>query len=92
MRRMIMDSISRTEAAASHRRVSIYIFFIEKIEENTGIKAVRNYLPLQAGDVEETMGCIEKAKQELGYNPKVSLEEGVKRFVHWYKEFQTQKV
>jgi UDP-glucuronate 4-epimerase len=68
------------------------LFFIEKIEENTGIKAVRNYLPLQAGDVEETMGCIEKAKQELGYNPKVSLEEGVKRFVHWYKEFQTQKV
>jgi UDP-glucuronate 4-epimerase len=44
-------------------------------------------LPLQPGDVPETSADISKAKKMLGYNPKVSLKEGVKKFIAWYKEY-----
>jgi UDP-glucuronate 4-epimerase len=62
------------------------LYFIEKIEDALGKKALKNYLPLQAGDVEETLGCIEKANKQLGYQPKISLEEGVTHFVKWYRK------
>ncbi|MET3114443.1 UDP-glucuronate 4-epimerase [Pedobacter sp. CG_S7] len=63
------------------------IDFITQIEENTGIFAQKNFLPLQSGDVIETWADIESIKNQLNYNPKVSVPEGVKKFVKWYKEF-----
>jgi UDP-glucuronate 4-epimerase len=54
------------------------------IEENLGKKAVIRELPDQPGDVPITSADISKAKRLLGYNPQVSIEEGVKRFVSWY--------
>ena len=44
-----------------------------------------NCLPMQEGDVDITFADIEKAKRMLGYNPDVSIEEGVQRFVKWYR-------
>jgi UDP-glucuronate 4-epimerase len=43
-------------------------------------------LEAQPGDVSITHADITKAKRMLGYQPKVNMEEGIKRFVEWYKE------
>ena len=61
--------------------------FIELLEENLGMKADKRYLPIQPGDVVETWADIKKAKKELGYDPKTTIEEGLKKFVDWYKEY-----
>lgn len=44
-----------------------------------------NQLPMQPGDVEKTFADISKAKKLIGYNPKTSFEEGIKKFIEWYK-------
>jgi UDP-glucuronate 4-epimerase len=62
------------------------IDFVIEIENNTK-KAVKEFFPLQQGDVLITSADITKAKKLLGYNPKKSLKEGVKEFVEWYKEY-----
>ncbi len=61
--------------------------FIELLEGALGKKAKKNYLPMQKGDVSETYADISKAKEMLGWEPKVSLEEGVKNFAEWYKDY-----
>lgn len=42
-------------------------------------------LPMQPGDVERTFACIDKAKDMIGYNPQTPFEEGIKKFVKWYR-------
>lgn len=59
---------------------------IKTIEEVIGKKAIIERLPMQSGDVDKTYADISKAKKLVGYNPKTSFEEGIKRFVEWYKE------
>ena len=61
--------------------------FIEEIEKNLGKKAIKNYLPLQIGDVPETYADTFLLKDLTGFTPKVSIKEGVKNFVNWYKNF-----
>lgn len=61
--------------------------FIKEIENELGIKAKINFMPLQAGDVPETSANISKAKEMLGYQPKTSVSEGVKKFLSWYKDY-----
>ena len=61
--------------------------FIEVVESELGKKADINFMPLQPGDVPETYADISKAKRMLGYRPKVSVPEGVSKFVKWYKEY-----
>lgn len=59
---------------------------IEVIEENVGKEARITQLPAQPGDVPITYADIKKAKSELGYNPKIPIEEGIKKLVDWYKK------
>lgn len=61
--------------------------FIEIIEKELGVKAKKNMMPLQQGDVPETSADIEKSRSMLGFSPKVRIEEGIKNFVVWYKEY-----
>jgi len=61
--------------------------FITEIEKNIGETAVKNYLPMQNGDVEETWADISVMKKMLAYNPKISVAVGVRNFVDWYKDF-----
>lgn len=61
--------------------------FIETIEAVLGLKAQKNILGVQAGDVPRTHANTTKALIELGYRPKVALKEGVEKFVQWYKEY-----
>jgi UDP-glucuronate 4-epimerase len=58
---------------------------VDLLERATGRKAIREYKPLQAGDVPLTWADISKAERLLGYRPATQLEEGLKRFVAWYR-------
>jgi UDP-glucuronate 4-epimerase len=58
---------------------------IRLIEEAFGKKANVKMLELQPGDVSITYADISKAERKLGYHPKIKIEEGIKRFVEWYK-------
>ena len=64
--------------------------FIEIIEEELGKKAERNLMPLQPGDVPETFSDIEKTKEVLSWEPKVGIEEGIKKFIDWYKGYYSK--
>jgi UDP-glucuronate 4-epimerase len=55
------------------------------IEKNLDKKAILQKMPNQAGDVPITYADLTKSKAELNYQPKVSLEEGIKRFITWYR-------
>ena len=59
---------------------------IQLLEKNIGKKARIEYLPPQPGDVPLTCANIERARQELGYNPTVPIELGLERFVEWFKK------
>jgi UDP-glucuronate 4-epimerase len=61
--------------------------FIDILEEKWGMKANRNYMPIQQGDVKETYADITKAQTLLGYEPKTNVEEGIHNFVEWYRDF-----
>ena len=58
--------------------------FISMIEKATGKKAIKKMMPMAKGDVLITYADTSKAKSLLGYNPKVSLEEGIHKFVEWF--------
>lgn len=59
---------------------------IELMEEITGRKAKINWLEPQKGDVVHTLACIDKAKMELGYNPRADLENGLRQQWSWIKK------
>lgn len=58
---------------------------IQKIETHLGMKAKINHQPMQDGDVDITFSSIEKAKQLLKYIPETSIDEGLEKFIAWYK-------
>jgi UDP-glucuronate 4-epimerase len=63
------------------------IHYIEVIENVIGKKVDKQLMPLQAGDVKETMADIEHLDQWVGFRPSVNLAEGIKSFVSWYREY-----
>jgi UDP-glucuronate 4-epimerase len=62
-------------------------YVISIIEKELGMKAEKNYLPMQPGDVPKTYADIDHSKEMLGYEPVTSLEEGVHKFMDWYRDF-----
>ena len=61
--------------------------FIEVIEEKTGKKAVKNFMPIQDGDVPETYADVEDLIREVDFKPATTIEAGVGKFVDWYREY-----
>jgi len=61
--------------------------FIEVIEENLGIEAKKNFLPMQAGDVEATFADVSSLTKDVGFKPSTTIEEGIAKFIQWYKKF-----
>ncbi|WP_416861159.1 NAD-dependent epimerase/dehydratase family protein, partial [Helicobacter ganmani] len=61
--------------------------FIEAIEKELGVVAKKNMLPLQPGDVPATYANVEDLVKDLDYKPNTSIQEGIKNFIQWYKEF-----
>ena len=56
---------------------------IAVLEKALGKKAIRQSLPAQKGDMDKTVSDISKAKRLLGYEPKTSFEQGIKKFLKW---------
>ncbi len=59
---------------------------VAMLEAATGCHASIERLPRQSGDVERTFAHIERARELLGYSPSVPIEDGIPRFVDWYRE------
>ena len=63
------------------------IDFINEIENILGKKSIRNYMPMQKGDVPATWADSTILKKLTGYSPQTNLNDGISNFVKWYKEY-----
>ena len=63
------------------------IDYIRALETCLGQEADKEFLPLQAGDVPDTYADVEDLVADLGYRPAMSVEEGIRRFVSWYRDY-----
>ena len=63
------------------------IDFINAIEVATGKKIKKKFLPIQPGDVEKTYANVDSLKKEFDYKPSTSIQRGIGKFIHWYKDF-----
>ena len=61
--------------------------FIDVLEKALGKTAVRNYLPMQPGDVQETYANIDDLQTAVGFKPATTIEEGIPRFTEWYRGY-----
>ena len=61
--------------------------FISAIEAALGRKAMENYMPMQDGDVPATYADIQPLKDLIGFQPSTSVEDGIAKFVHWYRKY-----
>jgi len=61
--------------------------FIDTIERALGKKATKNYLPIQAGDVPATFANVDDLVDDLGYKPSTTVNDGIRSFVDWYKDY-----
>ena len=65
--------------------------FIGVLERAIGKKAVLDLLPMQPGDVPKTYADIETSQRDLGYVPRTTIEEGIPRFIEWYRRYYNLK-
>ncbi|MCU7578470.1 GDP-mannose 4,6-dehydratase [Riemerella anatipestifer] len=70
-------NLGESEVVSLHKMLST-------IEEELGVKATLNKLPMQAGDVQKTNADIRKAQQKIGYAPTTNFQNGIKKFVEWF--------
>ncbi|THB69978.1 MAG: NAD-dependent epimerase [Gammaproteobacteria bacterium] len=63
------------------------MYLIETIEDAVGKKAEKNMMPIQPGDVPATYADVDDLIKDVGFKPATSIEEGVGKFVEWYKGF-----
>ncbi len=61
--------------------------YIEAIENALGIEAIKELLPLQPGDVPDTYADVDDLVKDFNYKPSMTVKQGVKNFVEWYKEY-----
>ncbi|WP_028587532.1 NAD-dependent epimerase [Desulfocurvus vexinensis] len=61
--------------------------FIETIEKELGMTAVRNYMDMQPGDVPATYADVDDLIADVGFKPNTSIEYGIKQFISWYRDY-----
>ena len=61
--------------------------FIATLEDCLGMKARKNLLPLQPGDVPDTYADVTALVEDVGYRPGTPIRQGIENFVAWYKEY-----
>lgn len=61
--------------------------YVEALEQVLGKKSLREYLPLQPGDVPATVSDVSAATKAFGYAPKTAIGDGIGKFVEWYREY-----
>ena len=64
--------------------------FISVIESALGLTAKIEFEPMQAGDVPETYADIDRIRREFGFSPATSIDEGLPKFIRWYREFYSK--
>jgi UDP-glucuronate 4-epimerase len=62
---------------------------VELLEQETGKKALLDPRPMQPGDVKDTYADISAIERDLGFSPTTSIDEGIPRFVSWYREYHS---
>ena len=62
-------------------------YFIETLEQLLGCEAVKEYVDMQPGDVYQTSANIDAARVLVGFTPSTAIEEGLERFVAWYRTY-----
>jgi len=62
------------------------LHLVELLEKNLGKSAIKKLLPMQVGEVPVTYADISKSQKLLGFSPKTSLEEGIQKFLSWYRD------
>jgi len=62
-------------------------YVVQVLEEAIGKKAVRELLPMQAGDVPATYANVDDLMRDVGFRPATPIEEGIRRFVAWYRDY-----
>jgi UDP-glucuronate 4-epimerase len=70
-----------------NHRAEPLLRFVEVIEQACGKAAIRELADMQPGDVKETYADIEPAREAFGFEPRVSIDEGIPRFVEWYRAY-----
>lgn len=90
----LLDPHDSLSPVAPHRVVNIgggrpsgLLEFIEELEKAAGKKALRNYLPMQPGDVAGTFANADLLQKLTGYRPSTSVAQGVQAFAGWYMEY-----
>ncbi len=88
------DSPDPGTSAAPYRLYNIgnnnpveLMYLIEVIEDKLGIKAEKNMLPIQPGDVPATYANVDALIEDVGFKPETSVEQGVDQFIQWYKSY-----
>lgn len=61
--------------------------FIEVLEDCLGKKAIKNFLPMQDGDVHATYADVDDLIKDVGFKPTTHIEDGLEKFVKWYKDY-----
>ncbi len=61
--------------------------FIKAIEKKLGKKAIKNFLPMQKGDVHSTLSDTKLLRRITGYNPKTKYQDGIEKFLNWYLDY-----
>ncbi|MCU4157355.1 NAD-dependent epimerase [Carboxylicivirga sp. A043] len=61
--------------------------FITTLEKHLGMAAIKDYRPMQNGDVYQTYADISDLEQRIGFKPSTSINEGLKKFIDWYKHY-----
>lgn len=82
----LSDAPYRVYNIGNHSPVELN-HFIECIEMALGMKAQRNLLPMQPGDVEATYADVDDLETATGFKPQTTIEEGIRRFIQWYREY-----
>jgi UDP-glucuronate 4-epimerase len=66
--------------------------FIKTLEKHLGLEAKKEFLPMQPGDVQATFANIDDLQKHTGFSPSTTIEEGVEKFINWYKSYYSLKV
>ncbi len=92
-----LDAATRPDPATSRAPYAIYnignnqpvelMHFIETLEKCLGRTAEKRMLPMQPGDVPATYADVDDLQRDVGFRPSTPIEEGVARFVDWYREY-----
>lgn len=61
--------------------------YIEALEKALGVKAIKDYLPMQQGDIPDTHADTDRSEKTIHYKPATSIEAGIGKFVQWYREY-----